>query len=163
MLDEPFSPFLPTTQNIPEDEQSFRYFLNNQFSKISDVINDKTIGIFSTAEQQNGEKWFYGNTSAQVKKVRNGLQIIVFIPNLTTQSIANPIDNVNNDFVMTFAYATASKLKTDTTPGDYFSFLGNGDTRAKLTISDTIITIATDGSLASYQAFIVMQYIKSGN
>ncbi len=163
MTMQPFSPFLPTTQNIPQEEESFNYFLNDQFARLADVINDKTIGIFSTSEQQNGEKWLYGSTTVQVKKIRNGLQTIIFIPSLITESIPNPVQNIDDNFIMTFAYGTASRLKTSTVTGSYFSFMGDGDSRVQLDITDTFVNIATNGTVSAYQAFIVMEYIKSGN
>ena len=160
-----FSPFLPTTQNIPKDEKSFDYFLNDQFALIADAVNLKTIGIFSTAEQQNGENWYYGSTTIQVQKTRNGLQTVLFIPSLVSGPIPNPVQNIDGNFIMTEVYGTASKLASaiGAGDGDYFTFVNEGNSHVSFTVSDTTITITTDGSLSAYQAFIVQKYIKSGN
>ena len=165
MTSELYTPFLPTTQNIPEGEESQKFFFNDQFASMADAINTKTIGIYSAAEQQNGEQWLYGNTKAMVQRVRNGLQTILFIPSLVSESIPNPVQNIDQNFIMTEVFATATLPATAKGAGDgnYFTFNCQGDSRVSFTVSDTTIAITTNGTLAGYQAFIVQKYIKSGN
>src|SRR5665213_1612085 len=96
-----FTPFLPTTYNVPEEQDRLRTFLVDRFSNFADVINDKKIGVYvQTTEILNGESWFYKTTS----KVRNGYQAIAYIPSfpvsgvltLTLQSNPQfPIPNIN--------------------------------------------------------------------
>lgn len=158
---EIFTPFLPSTYNIPEDEDREKVFLVDTFSNFADVINDKKIGAYTqSAESFNGEKWGYDTT----KKIRNGYQIVVRIKSFVNESITLPITNVNPEFVISLVYGSASLPCTSVGAGDgdYFSFMAQGDARISFTMSDTAINITTDGSRASYNGFIVIHYIRDG-
>jgi hypothetical protein len=51
---EIFSPFLPTTYNVPEEQDRLGVFLVDRFANFADVINDKRIGLFvQESENQN--------------------------------------------------------------------------------------------------------------
>ncbi len=166
---ELFSPFLPATYNIPEEADRLNAFLNDKFSMISDVVNDKTIGNYiQNFENFNGEKWAY-----DVVKTRNGYRSVAripFYPNagvLTlelTSDPAYPIMNVNPQFVISQTYGTASKPCTETGQGDgdYFTFMNQGDSRVSYTMSDTTIVITTTVDLTAYSGFIVINYIRDG-
>ena len=170
---EPFSPFLPTTYNIPEEEDRSRTFLVDRFSYFADVINDKKIGLYiQNAETFNGEKWFYDTT----KILRNGYQAIARIPsfpNATTLTLtldsnpAFPITNINPQFVVSHVWGSASKPSTDPDntiagTGDYFSFMAQGDSRISFTMSNKQIIITTTVDLTAYQGFIVIEFIRNG-
>ena len=157
---ELFSPFLPTTFNIPEEEDRLKTFLNEQFANNADVINDKKIGTYvQNAQNFNGEKWFYDST----KIIRNGYQVIARITSFVNQTIAMPV-SVNPEFVITLAYGSASKpcSATGAGDGDYFSFMAAGDSRISFTMSDTQITITTDGMRSDYSGFIIIHYLRNG-
>lgn len=159
---ELFSPFLPATVIVPEEEDRRRVFLTDKLSQYADVINDKKIGAYTqNAESQNGEKWIYDTT----KKVRNGYQSIARVTSYTNGLvIPMPIGDINPQWVISLVYGSASKPCTavGAGDGDYFSFMAQGDSRISFTMSDTTITITTDGVRASYSGFIVIHYIRDG-
>lgn len=161
-LDEVFTPFLSPENNVPEEQDRLRTYLIDTFNRYAYTINPKKIGLYSTVEALNGENWQYGSTTAQVKKTRNGYQVVSFIPSLVSQVLPQPVANLDGNFIMTFCFGTASKLKTTIDTGDYFSFMSQGDSRISFTISDTSIIITANG-LSAYQGFIVQEYIKNGN
>jgi hypothetical protein len=158
---EIFTPFLPTTVNFPEDPERIKVFLNDNFCNYADVINDKKIGAYTQGvENFNGEKWFYDSTKIN----RNGYQSIARITSFVPQTIPNPIPDINDQFVITLAYGSASLPTTATGAGDgdYFSFFGQGDLRIQFTLSDTEITITTDGAREDYSGFIIIHYLRNG-
>ena len=158
------TPFLPTGIQIPIEEDRLRTYLVDTISDISYTMNNKTIGTFAVTEQYNGELWNYGTTTEQVQKTRNGFQILLYFPSLTNgASQPNPIPNIDANTIMTMCYGTATLPFT--TPGSavYFSFLGNGDSRIQLSVTDQTVTITTDGTLDAYQGYVILQYIKAGN
>lgn len=158
---ELFSPFLPATFNIPEEDDRVKTFLNDKLSAISDVTNDKKIGCYTQeTEAFNGEKWSYATT----KKVRNGYQTIIYLPILQTTSIPNPIANIDSQFVVTHTWGSASKppAAVGAGDGDYFSFNTEGNSKVTYTISDTTITVTSLGAFTGYSCFIVIEYLRDG-
>lgn len=158
---EPFSPFLPSTFNIPEEEDRLKTWLGEKFSQTADCVNDKKIGAYTQdAESLNGEKWSYDTT----KKVRNGYQVVARIQSFINQTIPLPVGDVNPQFVVSLVYGSASRPCTSVGAGDgdYFSFMAAGDTRISFTMSDTQIIITTDGMRAAYSGFIVIEFIRDG-
>lgn len=160
-----FTPYLPATYNIPEEDDRLRTFLNDQLSAISDVVNDKKIGAYTeSAESFSGEKWIYFTT----KKVRNGYQIIAFIrnlPNAGVVSIPNPIPRVSPQLVVTHTWGSASRpcSAIGAGDGDYFSFFTKGNPDITYILSDTTITITTTIDLSAYSCFIVIEYLHDGS
>jgi hypothetical protein len=167
----PFSPFLPTTSNVPEEEDRLGIFLIDRLAVHADVINDKKIGVYlQEAESQNGEKWWYADT----KVTRNGAQVIAYIPSLPntgvmtltlTSNPAFPIQDIDPDFRATLVMGTASKPCSAKGAGDgvYFSFFSEGDSRISFTMSDIAITITTTTDLSAYSAFIIIHYLRRGS
>ena len=170
---ELFSPFLPTTYNIPKEEDRLNTFLLDNFSQMSDVINDKKIGIMiQAAENFSGGKWWYKTT----QKTRNEYQTIAYIPSFPNSGVLIltinttpqfPIKDINPEFVVTQVWGSASKPPTDpdnTTAGtgDYFSFYSQGDARISFTMSNKQIVITTTVDLTAYSGFIVITYIREG-
>jgi hypothetical protein len=167
---EPFSPFLPSTYNIPEEEDRRRTFLVDKFSNFADVINDKKIGIYlQAAETLNGNKWFYLTTD----RTRNGYQALAYIPSLPNNTTLTltiftnpqyPIMDVNPQFVVSHVWGSASKpcSAVGAGDGDYFSYMAQGDSRISFTMSDTTIIITTTTDLSGYSGFIVIEYIRDG-
>ena len=159
-----FTPYLPATYNIPEEDDRQRVFLNDKLSAISDVVNDKKIGAYTeSTESFNGEKWSYFST----KKVRNGYQSISFIKNLPNSgvvTIPNPV-SVNPQWVITHTWGSASKPCSATLAGDgdYFSFFNKGNPDITYVLTDTTITITTTIDLSLYSAFIVIEYLRDGS
>lgn len=167
---EPFTPFLPSTYNLPEEDDRFRTWLGEKFSQQSDVINDKRIGVVSqSAENFSGGKLFYRTTQI----TRNEYQTLVYIPSLpnaTTQTIGltgtplYPIANVNPELVVTNLYGTASLPPTSVGAGDgdYFSFMTEGNSQISFTMSDTQIVIVTLVDLSAYIGLIFINYVRNG-
>ena len=165
---ELFSPFLPTTSNIPEDQDRVKSYLGEKFSYYADVINDKKIGVITQANENfNGEKWFY----LTPLKTRNGYQTIAYIaslPNTTSLTLtltsdpAFPIQDIDENFVITLVYGSASRPSSNVLGGDYFSFMSQGDSRISFTMSDTSIIITTTTDLSAYSGFIVISYLRDG-
>jgi len=168
---ELFSPFLATTYNIPEEDDRLKTYLVDRFSSFADVINDKKIGVYSqAAENLNGNKVFYDTT----RTTRNGYQTLARInpfPNagilvLTLTSDPQfPIQDVNPEFVITDMWGTANKpcSSTGAGDGDYFSFMPQGDTRIRFSMSDIQITITTTVDLSAYNGFIFIEYLRNGS
>lgn len=167
---DPFSPFLPTTYNFPEEDDRAKTFIQDQLAQHSDVINDKKIGVYvQQTPTLNGNKHWYANT----RITRNGYQSFVFInglPNTGTLVInaastpAFPIDNIQPQFLMWHVWGTASKPPTTTGSGDgdFFSFMAKGDSRISFTMSDTTLTITTTTNLSNYYGFIICEFIRAG-
>jgi hypothetical protein len=72
-----------------------------------------------------------------------------------------PIQNNNSNFLMTLCYGTASKPQTTAGTGDYFSFMNQGNSLITFTVSDTLLTITADASLAAYKGVFVFEYLKN--
>lgn len=167
---EPFTPFLPSTFNVPEDPDKLKDFILDEFVTLSDVINDKKIGAYTQqAESFNGEIWIYKTP----RITRNGYQTMVYIPSLpntgtlvinASSNPAYPIANINNEFVVTMLYGTASKPPTSigANDGDFFQFNNQGDSRISFTMTDTVITITTTTDLSAYIGLIVIHYLRNG-
>ncbi len=167
---ELFSPFLPTTYNIPEEEDRLKTYLNDNYARFADVINDKKIGAYTQAvSNQNGEDWSYKVTS----KIRNGFQAIAYIPSLPNAGVLvltrqttpqYPIDDIDNHFVITLSYGTASKPPTSLNAGngDFITFMNRGDPRIFFDMSDITITITTTVDLRAYSGFIVVHFLHDG-
>jgi hypothetical protein len=167
---QPFSPFLPSTYNFPQDEDRHKVFLTETFNQISDVVNDKKIGAYTqVAENQNGNKFFYDTT----KRVRNGFQTLARIPSfpnsgtltLTVKTMPQyPLTDVNPQFVVSHVWGSASKpcSAVNAGDGDYFSFMNQGDSRISFILSDTQIIITTTTDLSGYSGFIFIEYIRDG-
>jgi len=164
---EPFTPFLPSTYNVPEEEDRLKTFLVDKFSNFADTINDKKIGVYlQAAEALNGNKFFYLTTAV----TRNGYQAITYIPSFVPMTITRstipqyPIPNINPQFVVTDVWGSASLpcSAVGEGDGDYFSFYGQGDARIQFTMSDTEIVITTDGARAAYSGFIIVEYLRDG-
>lgn len=158
---EPFSPFLPTTYNFPEEDDRLRTFLIDNFSNISDVVNDKVIGAFTQdTEVTTGTKWSYDTT----KKSRPGSRAMARITSFVTESIPLPIPNVNSQFIVSLVYGSASKpcSAIGAGDGDYFSFMSEGNSNIQFTMSDTTINITATAPMVDYQGFIVIEYVKDG-
>ncbi len=167
-----FTPFIESTYNIPEEDDQSKAYLNDKLSGISDVVNDKKIGLYvHNAENFNGEKWHFIST----KKVRNGYQVISYVASFINQVIRIPIDNINEQLIITHTWGSASLPTTSlgSGTGDYFSFMSMGDTRISYTLTDVTvitpsdkpgfeITITTDGMRANYSGFIVVEFLHDG-
>ena len=160
---ELFSPFLGTTLNVPEDQEQLLTFLNEEFARYADVINQKTIGVITPNQNFSGEAWSY----ITPKKVRTGFQVIAYIPNMISQTlnltgspIPFPITEIDANFVVTQVWGSASKPPTTPGTGDYFSFMSQGNSNITFTMSDTQIVITS--SLVGYSGFIVIHYLRDG-
>lgn len=167
---EPFTPFLPTTYNIPEEDDRGKAFLQDQFAQFADVVNDKKVGVYvEETSVLNGNKHWYGNT----RITRNGYQSFVFIRSLPNAGVmvidansnpAFPIENIQPEFLMWHVWGTASLPPSATLAGDgdFFSFMAQGDTRISFTMTDTVLTITTTVDLSSYYGFIICEFIRAG-
>lgn len=156
------NPFLPTEIQPPEEEDRFKVFLIDTLQKIIDVINDKTIGIYLPTEVYNGQNWNYINPNNPDKF---GYRVIFYMASIVTGTFAIPaivpIQNNNANFLMTLCYGTASKPQTTPGSGDYFSFMNQGNPLITFTVSDNMLTITADASLAAYKGVFVFEYLKN--
>jgi len=164
---ELFTPFLPTTYNIPIEGDTMMTFLNQHFANSADVINDKKIGTYvQAAENFNGNTFYYDST----KVTRNGYQVLARIPSWIPQTLTlttipqYPIRNVNPQFIISHVWGSASLpcSAVGAGDGDYFSFYGSGNAKIQFTMSDVAIIITTNGTTAGYQGFIFIEYIRAG-
>lgn len=158
-----FSPFLPSTFNLPEEQDRWSEFIGKTFSEISDVSNDKVIGMFvEDSENFNGHKFFYDTT----RKLRNGFRFllrIVSFPNTSSLVIPLPIV-VNPQFVVSQVWGSASKpcSAIGAGNGDYFSFYGEGNSKITFTMTDLSVTVTTTADMTAYSGFIIADYVKDG-
>lgn len=155
-----FSPFLPSTFNLPEKEDRHVEWLGTTFSSLSDVINDKKIGTYRPAETFNGEVWQYDTT----KKVRNGYQAIIRFNSFVSGTYSLPISNVNPQFIVTHVWGSASLPCTAVGVGDgrYFSFFGEGNADIQFVMTDISIILTATAPMANYQGFIIIEYLRDG-
>ncbi len=157
-----FTPFLPSTYNLPEEQDRWKEWLGSNLSDITDVINDKKIGAYTQdAESFNGNKFIYDT----VKRVRTGYQSILRVTSFVPGTFSLPVDNVNPQFIISHVWGSASKPCSAVGVGDgnYFSFHNQGDVRIQFTVSDTQIVITTNGTTAGYNGFIFIEYIRDGS
>lgn len=155
-----FSPFLPSTYNMPEEPDRMKTYLVDRLCTFADVINYKKIGIYTqSTENLNGELWQYDST----KITRNGYQTIIRVTSFTNDLTIPMPFSINNQFVITLVYGSASLPPTTPGTGDYFSFMAAGDSRISFTMSDTEVVISTDGMRASYNGYIVIHYLRDGD
>lgn len=156
-----FSPFLPSTFNVPEEQDRWKDWIGETFSQFSDVSNDKVIGNFVQDSQNfNGHKYFYDTT----KKLRNGYRFllrIVSFPNTGVLVIPLPI-SVNNQFAISQAWGSASLPPTTPGTGEYFSFYSEGSSKITFVMTDLDITITTTTDMTAYSGFIIVDYILDG-
>ena len=160
---EPFSPFLPSTYNIPEAEDRLDVFLVDNLSTMSDVINDKKIGAYTQdVTSQNGNKFSYDTTS----KVRSGSQYMARIKSYPANGTitVKPPPNINPQFMLFQAWGSASKPPSalGAGDGDFFSFYGTGNPKITFTFSDTAIVVTTIALGSGYSGFIVVDFIPDG-
>jgi len=167
---ELFSPFLPTTYNIPEEEDRVKTFLLDNFSIISDIVNDKKIGVISqSSENFSGGKFFYRST----RITRNEYQVLAYIPSFPNSGVlvltvnsdpAFPLQNVNTEFVVTNLYGTASKPPSSqgAGDGDFIGFMNEGNSNISFVMTDTTITITTTIDMTAYSGFIIINYVRNG-
>jgi len=158
-----FTPFLPSTYDVPNEEDRLHSFLEDKFSQFADVINDKTIGAFTqSVENLNGNKFAYDTTS----KVRSGYQYLVRIANYPSSGTLtlSPPPNINPQFVIFQAWGSASKPPSalNAGDGDFFSFFGSGNPKITFTFSDTSIVVTTTALGTGYSGFICITYIRDG-
>jgi hypothetical protein len=168
----PFTPFLPSTYDTPSEKDRLDVFLVEKLAGFADVINDKKIGAYTQeAENLNGEKWIFLTT----KKVRSGYQIIAYIPSFINQTVRIPIENINQQLIITHTWGSASLPCTSlgAGDGDYFSFMPMGDTRISYTLTDIAVVnptdfpgfeiiITTDAGRAAYSGFVVIEFLHDG-
>lgn len=155
-----FTPFLPSTYNVPEEDDRLKEWLGSTFSQVSDVVNDKKIGTYVPVENFNGELWIYDTT----KKVRNGYQAILRIPNFVSGTYPLPILDVNPQFIVTHVWGSASLPCTAVNAGNgrYFSFFGQGNTDIQFVMTDTSIILTATAPMVNYSGFIVIEYLRDG-
>lgn len=155
-----FTPFLPSTYNLPEEDDRFREWLGTTLSSISDVVNDKKIGSYQPSEVLNGELWIYDTT----QKVRNGYQFILRFTSFVSGTYPLPITNVNPQLIVTHVWGSASLPCTAVGAGDgrYFSFYGQGNADIQFVMTDTSIILTASAPMANYQGFIVVEYLRDG-
>lgn len=158
-----FSPFLPSTFNMPDEEGRSGEFVGKTFSQLSDVINDKVIGMFiQEINTFNGHKYFYDDP----RKLRNGYRFLLRVesyPNAGPLVIPLPIE-VNQQFIVSQVWGSASKAPSAVGAGDgeYFSFYSEGDSRITFVMTDTEVTITTTADMTAYSGFIVVDNILDG-
>lgn len=158
---ELFTPFLPSTFNIPEEIDRHNEWLGSTLSDISDVVNDKKIGNYTeNTENLNGEVWIYDTS----KKIRNGYQAILRINSFVTGAYPLPIQNVNEQLIVTHVWGSASKpcSQVNAGDGDYFSFMNEGNLNIQFTMSDLFINITATAPMADYTGFIVIEFLRDG-
>jgi len=153
-----FTPFLTTTFNIPEQER-IPSFLNEQFANISDVVNQKKIGVYGPYENFNGELWYYKTTHVE----RNGYQAILYLPSLFSGTYPLPIQGIDPNFVITELWGSCSKPPTAVGAGngDYAMFMTQGNPAVTFSMNDLNIVVNETG-LSAYSAFFVFKNLRAG-
>lgn len=157
-----FSPFLPSTYNLPEEKDRWSEWLGSNLSDITDVVNQKKIGNYTPTENFNGETWQFDST----KIIRNGYQFILRViqyPDTGVLVLPLPII-VNPQFTITHVWGSASRPCTETGAGDgdYFSYFSQGNSLISFTMDDLAVTITTTADLTDYSGYVVCEYIKNG-
>jgi hypothetical protein len=158
-----FSPFLPSTQNIPEEDDRLKVFLVDRFSNMADVINDKKIGSFTQGVvNYSGNKFAYDVTS----KVRSGFQYLARIKSYPASGTitVSPPPNITQQFAIFNAWGVASKPPSSTGAGDgsYITYVNAGNPNISYTFTDTLITI-TSTLGAGFSGFFVVDFIYDGS
>ncbi len=159
----PFSPFLGSTYDLPEEADRLKTSLSDNFSLFADVINDKTIGAFTeNVEVINGNDYGYDTT----KRNRNGFQFMARIIEYPANGVITvlPPKNIDPHFVIAQVWGSASKPPSVTGAGDadFFSFFNEGSSKITFTFTDLLITITTTGLGTGYTGFIFIVYIRDG-
>lgn len=159
----PFSPFLPSTYNSPKESDKLVEFIDKTLSEITDVVNDKVIGMFiENTNTYNGHKYFFDTP----KKTRNGYRMLLRVksyPNTGSLVIPIPI-SINPQFVVSQIWGSANKpcSAIGAGDGDYFSFMAQGDSRISFVMTDLSVTITTTADMTLYQGYIIIDSILDG-
>ncbi len=156
-----FSPFLPSTFNLPEEEDRRIEWLGATFSELSDVINDKKIGMYvQDFFVQNGNKYSYDTT----EKVRSGYECLLRVtsfPNTGVLTLLLP-EPFTDQFSITNVWGSASRPPTTPGNGDYFSFYSVGNPKVTFVMNDLSVVITTTTDMTAYSGFIFIEFIKDG-
>ncbi len=156
-----FSPFLPSTFNLPEEKDRWSEWLGSNLSDISDVVNDKKIGMYvQDFETQNGNKYSYDTT----EKVRSGYEFLLRVtsfPNTGVLTLLLP-EPFTDQFVVTNVWGSASRPPTSPGNGDYFSFYSEGNSKITFIMNDLSVVITTTTDMTAYSGFIFVEFVKDG-
>jgi len=158
-----FTPFLPSTYNIPEEDDRHNEWLGSTLSDISDCVNDKVIGAMTQdVSSANGRKLIYDTT----KKVRNGVQYLARVVSYPANGVlilsSPPYINEQNVIYQVWGSASKPPSALNAGDGDFFSFYNEGSTKITFTMTDLLITITTTGLGTGYSGFICVDLIPDG-
>lgn len=97
-------PFLREQRSFPQESQPLSVEIDRTYTDISQAVNARTLGIFSTGTIQNGESWFLTDRRQQgfrqvytfttTASISHGIQAVV--PNQFTRCFGSYTDGTNS-------------------------------------------------------------------
>lgn len=146
---------LPLSIELPEDQQEFRFKVNDLYQRTASSINTKEGGLYLPEEKTNGQQYFDPLNPQKNKNVYRMVVDFGALPNMTSKSVAHNIVGWNSDFRLTRAYGAA----TDPIALEALPIPNDG---ILLSINSTNVTVTTTSNLSAYTSTtIVIEYAKA--
>lgn len=158
--------YVPVYDTVPEKWEDAREFLIEQLRKISNGVNNKTIGFYLDTEQLSGNQYFpgvatQGNSSPQQN--RQVLRMVVdfgALPNSMTKSVPHNIF-VDPNFTLVRLYGAATDpIGLSSFPIPYADNVSLGNA-VPITLSPTKVNITTGANRSNYtRCLVVIEYLQ---
>jgi hypothetical protein len=157
-------PYLPTTQNFPEDAKSLSNTLSKWATDVAQNMNTRSIGIYNMVQSATGNKYYTNqnmNPANPIEYRQSFRQVytLAALPNSTTATIPTNIQNIAMaTFVNIYGVAQSASIATALTP--WVMATPNDAPYLRINISTgNIEIITTSGNWVTYAANITLEYL----
>lgn len=154
---------VPETYIFPQnDEEQYDAKLRRSLREISVAINKKETGVYLQQELYTGgsfipEQTPDGPTNFSYRPIFRSVIDFGALPNASAKSVAHNLSlGSNASFIKIYGAATQ-------TSGTAFgmAFPLDGNPAASIVVDTTNVTITTTTNLSTYNAFVILEYIRS--
>jgi len=143
-------------RDVPQDWDKANNFLNWYFQQLTNVVNSKAIGIYSSQEIPAGKQLY---VSAKPKTMLRRTFVFGALPNNTTKSIPHNIDTAQG-FQVFNVYLAAN----DPINGSYFClqyYSLDATASIRLVLDNTNINVITTQDYSPYtDCYVVVEYLR---
>lgn len=146
---------LPISIELPEDDQQFRYKMNDLYQKIASSLNGKEGGLYLPQEKTTGQQYFDSTNPQKNKNVYRMVVDFGALPNNGVKTVAHNITGWNQNFRLTRAYGAT------TDPNAVLS-CSIPNAAIQLDINSTNVIVTTTSDLSAFTSTtITIEYTKS--
>lgn len=150
---------LPISVDLINSDEDIRDVLSQLYKRIANTVNTKEGGLYVQYETATSSQYFTEDNPQQFRNVYRVTVDFGNLPNNTTKSVAHGID-FNDQFVATRIYGTATDQgNLSYLPIPYSSATANKI--IELSVDGTNVNITTGIDRTSYNAIIVIEYLKN--